>query len=125
MFFVRVTELCKRKGISLSTAAREIGLSNSAITYWKRGSVPKASTVWKLADFFGVTVDYLIGKDSSHLIEHFANPGSSADEIFIPESHDIAFFKDYQELSEEDKEVIRRLTEFILERRRKENPPQN
>lgn len=60
MFFERVTELCQKKGISLSAAAKEIGLSNSAITYWKRGAVPKSSTVQKLADYFGVTVDYLL-----------------------------------------------------------------
>ena len=63
MFFDRVSELCKKRGTSPSAVAREIGLNNSSATYWKRGSIPKGDTLQKLADFFGVSIDYLLGKD--------------------------------------------------------------
>lgn len=134
MFFERVTELCQRKGISLSTAAREIGLSNSAITYWKRGAVPKASTVQKLADYFGVTVDYLLGNTESSLIFRPSHKVPVAfDEKKIMESAgidpldeiDIGFYGAYSELSEDDKETIRQMVEVMRERRKKEKPPQD
>lgn len=133
MFFERVTELCQKKGISLSTAAKEIGLSNSAITYWKRGAVPKASTVQKLADYFGVTVDYLLGNTESPSVFRFSHKAApiSFDEKKILEASgidplddiDIGFYGAYSELSEEDKETVRQMVMFMRERRKKE-PPQ-
>lgn len=62
MFYDRFLELCEREGVLPSSVARDIGLSNSSATYWKRGSTPKSDTFQKLADYFGVSVDYLIGK---------------------------------------------------------------
>lgn len=61
MFYDRFIKLCEKKGVSPSTVAKEIGLSNSATTYWKRGSSPKADTIQKLADYFNVSIDYLLG----------------------------------------------------------------
>lgn len=63
MFYDRFVELCKANGMSPAAVAREIGLSNSSTTTWKRGSLPKGDTLQKLADFFGVSIDYLLGKD--------------------------------------------------------------
>lgn len=60
-FYVRISELCKEKGVSMAAVARKIGLSNSATTYWKRGSIPKGDTLQKLADYFGVSIDSLLG----------------------------------------------------------------
>lgn len=60
MFFDRVSELCKKRGTSPSAVAREIGLNNSSATYWKRGSIPKGDTLQKLANYFDVSVDYLL-----------------------------------------------------------------
>jgi transcriptional regulator with XRE-family HTH domain len=40
--------------------AKDIGLSNSSATYWKRGSLPKGETLQKLADYFAVSTDYLL-----------------------------------------------------------------
>ena len=61
-FYDRVVELCKNRGTSPAALARAIGLSNSVTTYWKRGAVPKGDTLQKVADYFGVSVDYLLGK---------------------------------------------------------------
>lgn len=61
-FYDKFEELCKAKGITPTRAARENGLAQSVISMWKtRGSTPQAATVQKLADYFGVTVDYLLG----------------------------------------------------------------
>ena len=40
----------------------EIGLSKSTPTTWKKkGTTPQAVQLKKIADYFGVTVDYLVG----------------------------------------------------------------
>lgn len=60
MFYDRFVKLCETKGMSPAAVAKEIGLSNSSTTTWKRGSVPKGDTLQKIADYFSVPVDYLL-----------------------------------------------------------------
>lgn len=61
MFYDTFKELCKRKGVSANKAATDIGLSDAAPTMWKKkGSIPKGATLSKLADYFGVSVEYLL-----------------------------------------------------------------
>ena len=61
MFYDMYAALCKSKGISLSRAADEIGLSNSTVTKWKKtGATPSGDTITKVAAYFGVSVDDLI-----------------------------------------------------------------
>lgn len=64
MFYDRFTDLCKSHGKSPAAVAREIGLSNSSTTTWKQGSTPKGDTLRKLANYFGVSVDYLLNGGS-------------------------------------------------------------
>ena len=74
MFYDRFVELCKTKRMSPAAVARDIGLSNSSTTTWKRGAIPKGETLQKLADYFGVSVDYLLGKyhlKGAHSAESF------------------------------------------------------
>lgn len=62
MFYEQFAELCKEKKISPSIVAETIGLNRSSVTFWKRGSTPKGETLRKLANYFGVSVDYLLNK---------------------------------------------------------------
>ena len=60
MFYDKYIRLCAEKGISPSAAAVEIGLRKSNVTYWKNGrNNPTDATLLKIADYFGVTVEYL------------------------------------------------------------------
>lgn len=53
--------LCKKRGISPTRAAQDNGIKQQSVSAWKtRGSIPKAETVQRLADYFGVSVDYLL-----------------------------------------------------------------
>lgn len=54
--------LCEKNGESKSAVAKACGLSNSTVTKWKKTqAVPESSTLMKIAEHFGVTVDYLLG----------------------------------------------------------------
>ena len=64
-FYRRLLELCEREGTTPSRVAKDIGLSNSSATYWKRGSIPKSDTLQLIADYFATTTDYLLGIDLS------------------------------------------------------------
>ena len=56
-------ELRTEKGISQQELAKQIGVSQKAIDYWERSvNEPKASYIVKLADFFEISADYLLGR---------------------------------------------------------------
>ena len=63
MFYKIFLELCEKKGKKPNKVAEEIGLSNATATSWKQGSVPRDSTLLKLAHYFDVSIEYLIGKE--------------------------------------------------------------
>ena len=66
MFWERLSALINEHDISASGLAKQIGLSNSAAVKWKKGAIPDSSTLQKIADYFNVSVDYLLGKEKSH-----------------------------------------------------------
>lgn len=63
-FFDRYAELCKTKGETPNSVAKIIGASSGSVTAWKNGTEPRYSTVAKIADFFEVSIDYLLGKET-------------------------------------------------------------
>ena len=57
---LRVLRLDKK--IGQNELARVLGLSNASISYWENGKQePSASALFKLAQFFDVSIDFLIG----------------------------------------------------------------
>lgn len=59
----RILELLEQKGVSGSKMSRDLGFSNAVFYQWKnRQQNPSADKVAKMADYFGVSVDYLLGK---------------------------------------------------------------
>ena len=60
-FFEKYTELCKKNGMSANGAAKEIGLPSSSVTNWKQGRMPQVDSLLKVAKYFSVSVDWLLG----------------------------------------------------------------
>lgn len=59
---MRLKELRKAKGLTQHQLANELGISQQAYARYEKGDrEPKISTLIKLADYFDVSVDYLIG----------------------------------------------------------------
>lgn len=65
MFFDNFDRYCKQFGKTNSEVTKAIGLDPSSCTGWRNGSVPRNSTLKKLADYFGVTVEELMGTKKS------------------------------------------------------------
>ena len=58
-FYEKVKNLCKLRGISITSLATELGFSKSTGTTWKKSnSVPRNSTVKKISDYFNVPITY-------------------------------------------------------------------
>ena len=63
MFQIRLKELRENLGYSQYTFAKAFGISQSAVASWESGNKEPRNyaTTKRLADFFGVSVDYLLG----------------------------------------------------------------
>ena len=61
----RIKNLCNRKEISIRQLERETGLADRTIGRWDT-NMPSIDRVKKVAEYFGVTVDYLLGGENSH-----------------------------------------------------------
>jgi len=58
----RLKELRKEQGIGQNKLAADLGLSNASISYWEQGKQePSASALFSLAQYFNVSVDYILG----------------------------------------------------------------
>ena len=58
----RIKYLRLEKNIGQNTLAEEICVSNASISYWETGKqIPSAEAVFKLAVYFGVSADYILG----------------------------------------------------------------
>ncbi len=62
-FTERLRSLRAEKGISSTTLSELCGLSSGMIHKYEHGErLPAVSTLERIADFFGVSVDYLLGR---------------------------------------------------------------
>lgn len=61
MFYEKFSALCKSRKKTPSAVLEEIGLTRSTASFWKKGSVPSSENLQKLAEYFGVPTDYLLG----------------------------------------------------------------
>ncbi len=67
MFYDRLLELCRENGKKITPVIRELGLSTGGIARWRNGSSPDGDTLYKVAEYFDVSVDYLLGRETSEL----------------------------------------------------------
>lgn len=59
--YERVYDLAKKQGLSVFDLAEKLNLSRNSIYSWKKSS-PKAETLQKVAEYFNVSTDYLLGR---------------------------------------------------------------
>ena len=63
MFFNKYENLCKKIGKSPTGVAVELGIGRATVSYWRAGNTPKQEILTKIAEYFDVSVDYLLGNE--------------------------------------------------------------
>ena len=115
MFFDIFYDLCKKKGVSCTKAAEDIGLSNSITTKWKKtGATPGGDTLNRIANYFGVSTDYLLGKETKKAPAESGKRPVSDDELKF------ALWGDCEDISDDDLADVRRYAAFVRERKKGE-----
>lgn len=68
MLLDRIQQLCKENNTNISKLERDCGLANATIRRWETAS-PAADNLSKVADHFGVSIDFLLGRGVYDLSE--------------------------------------------------------
>lgn len=115
MFYDMFCALCAEKNLTPSGAAAKIGFNRASVTVWKnKGSTPKQELLVKIADFFQVSTDYLLGLEKEKApTEHGAREVSDAELKF-------ALWGDCEDISDADLEDVRRYAAFVRERKKEQ-----
>ena len=116
-FYKNYVRLCNSVRKSPSAVAIELHLGKPTVTRWKAGGTPRDATVLKVADYFGVTVEELMGEtdDPSAGIKKDPVPKDEAEDSETAELREI--------WSSADENERRDLLEMarMLKNRRKQN----
>lgn len=84
-FVIRIKELREIRGLQQKDLAIDLGVTQPTISGWESGiKVPSARNTQKIADYFHVSVDYLLGRD-----ENEKEPASDSTDGLDPELLDL------------------------------------
>lgn len=105
--FERIKNLADSQKISLQELATRLGFSENLIYRWKNAT-PKTEYLEKVADYFHVSVDYLLGRDETEPENQTVDLAELANK---PKDFDWdnVLSVGGKPIPEEDKEIIRRL----------------
>lgn len=99
----RIFQILDEKGITAYKMAKDIGMSTARLSNWKQGkSTPSAEALAQIADYLGVSTDYLLGRTDDPTFT-------------IP---DYRYFADH-ELTDEEKRKVDEYVELLIKARRK------
>lgn len=96
--YERIDELAKKQKISVFDLSLKLGMGRNAIYQWKK-SVPNVEAVQKVADYFNVSVDYLLGRSE--------NMNNTDMDTKLERMMDNAMSYDGKPISDEDRPIIK------------------
>ena len=116
--FQIVKTLCREKGITQKELAKIIDVSQNTIKNWEN-NLPNGDTLLKIADYFGVTTDYLLGRSYDKLLtrKNERDIQKSLKQIYdgLDDSLSLAYLNNGGvELSDEDAEILKSALQFTI-----------
>ncbi|MDO7870682.1 MAG: helix-turn-helix transcriptional regulator [Enterococcus casseliflavus] len=107
--FERLKLLCEKQGISVNDLEERLGIGRNSLYSWKK-NIPKGTNLIKVADYFDVSTDYLLGRTDK--------PSPTSGQESVPDDLekmlDNAMSFNGKPLTEKDREAIRAYMEGRL-----------
>lgn len=63
LFYDNLRKIMQETGVSRYALVKSLPIYDSYFTNWKQGKSPNLVTLVTLADFFNISIDYLVGRD--------------------------------------------------------------
>lgn len=113
MFYDRWEDLRQKKGVSRQKACEDCGYARTAWNKWKLGAVPNGDGLQTIADYFGVTADYLLtGEETKKAPTPEGERKISDDDIMF------ALWGDSDDVDKDDLDDVKRYAAFVQERKK-------
>lgn len=110
--YERFKKLCDSKGVKASNVLKELGIANSVVANWRaRNSLPNGQTAIKIADYFGITTDEVLGRKTSDV-----------DKIVELSDEERAIIECFRNSDKSEKEHLLKYIEFLSEENK--TPPE-
>lgn len=107
--YEKIKSLAANRKISIRQLEESLGFGNGVINRW-RTTTPGVDKIEKVADYFDVSTDYLLGRtENKHMI---IDPKKRA--LSVEEALDSVMSYDGEPLTDNDREVLRRIVEGYL-----------
>ena len=120
MFYDIFLALCQKKGVAPTRVALDVGLSKSTPTTWKkRGLTPQGEALSRIADYFDVSVDYLLSVDKEKAPVQMDKREITYDDFTY------AMQNESKELTETDKALLLSMARQLNEARKQKNGESN
>lgn len=116
--YKKISDLCESNNISISKMCKDVGVSRGNISDLKMNRIKSLSlySLQRIADYFGVSVDYLLGNEPKE------KTPAEADVTF--DDFTYAMFGESRELTEEDKKVLLDMARLLKKKQQeRQNPP--
>ena len=107
-FFERFAALCKQNGETPNAVAKHIGVSSGSVTAWKNGTAPRNATVKAIANYFGVSTDYLLENEEA--------PAEASRRSVSDDDIKFALFGGDGEITDAMYDEVRNFAEFVKQR---------
>ena len=102
-------KLMKDRGVTPYRVHKETGVAQSTLSDWKNGKCrPKIDKIRAIADYFGVSVDYLLGNEPKE------KTPAEADVTF--DDFTYAMYGEAKELTDEDKNMLLETARMLKKR---------
>jgi len=125
MFGKRLSALRKQKGLSQYELADRLGYSRGQIANYEQGKrEPDYETLRKIADFFDVTTDYLLGRTDIRTLNEEDDSLAEINKLIKEYGiEQIGFFDidKWKNLSKDDIDEIRRHFEWVAQKAKERN----
>ena len=109
-FMERVDELTKEKGLTGKQVMEQCGISKNSFVNWRSGRKPTKTTKKILAEFFGVSVEYLMGETDDRTQK--SSPGQ------VTEAEvDADLVNIWEDANEEDRKLLLDMARMVRDRR--------
>lgn len=116
----RIEGLCRKNGINPTVLCREAGVSRASLTDLKMGRKQglAAETLSKIARYFGVSVDFLLGERTDGDGGPEEKTSAEADVTF--DDFTYALYGEAKELTEENKAMLLDMARLLKKRQQEE-----
>lgn len=110
--YEKIKELAKERKISIRELEKRLGYSNGYFSKWKNVS-PNSDGLAKVADYFDVSVDYLLGRTDNKS----GGLDGKQKKLTVEEALKSVMSYDGKEITDNDREILKSIIEAYLDKK--------